>query len=250
MLTRIRQTKEREVKTMPMYQPTPSTHPSLRSQLLQSNQVEVIAEIKRASPSRGVIREEVDIESLAKTYERSGACAISVLTDDTYFHGNVNDLRRVARVTTIPLLAKDFIFSPKQVDRARYFGAHIVLVIARFVTIEEAKAVIQRAKELHMDIFIEVHTKKEIEKMHIFASDAIFGVNNRDLSDFTVSFEPTNRLHDILPRPYISESGFFTETDVRQLYKMPDALLIGTALMLHEDPEQLLQTFQLPKEVH
>lgn len=249
MLTRIRQTKEREVQTMPTYQPEPSTHPSLRHTLLQSKQIEVIAEIKRASPSRGVIRENIDIEHLAKTYERSGACAISVLTDETYFHGSSDDLRRVAEVTNVPLLAKDFIFSPKQVDRARYFGAHIVLVIARFVTIEEAKAVIRRAKQLQMDVLIEVHTEEEIEKMRPFASGAIFGVNNRDLSNFTVNVEPTNRLHDRLPRPYISESGFFTKEDVQQLHQTPDGLLIGTALMLHEDPEQLLRTFQLPKEV-
>ncbi len=248
MLNKIRQTKLKELATIGSYDVPRHTGPSLRDTLLQSKRIEVIAEIKRASPSRGIICETLHVEKQVEAYERGGACAISVLTDETYFSGSNHDLQRAAAVTRLPILAKDFFISEKQVERARFYGATVILIIARFVTDDEAFRLIQRAKQLQMDILIEVHTKDELERMRPYAEDVIYGINNRDLSTFTVDFEPTNRLSEHMPRPYISESGFRTKEDVLSLSTRPDGLLIGSAFMLSESPEQLLPTFRILKE--
>lgn len=194
----------------------------------------LIAEIKKASPSEGIIFPgEFNPAEIAELYEESGVSAISVLTDEKYFQGSFEYLDDVRNVTeSVPLLCKDFIVSDYQIYKARDFGANAILLIAALLRVEQMQRFLDLARELGMDALCEVHNEEELEK--VLLTDAeIIGINNRNLKTFKLDIETTNRLVPLIPegRIIVSESGINTAEDVAKLDKRVNAILVGTSIM-------------------
>ena len=197
----------------------------------------LIAEIKKKSPSEGIIRKRFQVEEIAKIYTRY-AQAISVVTDEQFFGGRLEYLERAARVSHLPLLRKDFIIDEYQIYETRAAGADAVLLIAAIVPTETLRLFISLAKEYKMPALVEVHSEGEIESA-LSAGAEIIGINNRDLNTFAVDIDTTIRLARTIPERIVivSESGFNTRDDVSRVSCMVDAVLIGTSLMRAENIE-------------
>jgi len=202
--------------------------------------VALIAEIKRASPSRGLIREEVDVVARAREYARGGAAAISVLTEADYFHGSLKDLSDVADNLTVRrplLLRKDFIIDPYEVVESRAYGADSLLLIAAILTPRELKELLDLSHDIGMCCLVEVHDDAELDM--VLATEArIIGVNNRDLRTFDVHPATFERLRPRIPpdRLVVAESGIRERGDVERLARLGlDAILVGEALMVTAD---------------
>ncbi|ANU24363.1 indole-3-glycerol phosphate synthase TrpC [Planococcus donghaensis] len=211
---------------------------TLLQRLLNGNGV--ISEIKRASPSKGDIRTEVDIVAQAKKYEEAGAAAISVLTDETYFKGSIHDLYEVTQVVSIPVLCKDFMVSEIQIDRAKQAGATIILLIVAALENQQLKSLNNYALSIGLEVLVEVHDEEELHRA-LELDAKLIGVNNRNLKTFEVSVERTAQLAKQFPfdegRVLISESGMNTKEDAQFAYaKGASGILVGEALMRSEDP--------------
>jgi len=203
----------------------------------------VIAEIKKASPSCGVIREDFDPQLLARQYEGAGAAAISVVTESHFFQGGLHVLKAVRAVSTLPLLRKDFVIDPYQILEARYHGADAVLLIARIVPVGLLAELVQFACSLGMEALVEVHNEDELARAQSTGSRLI-GVNNRDLSTFKIDVGISERLAQRAAPEVIlvSESGI---NDRQQILRLQAAgiraFLIGETLMKAPDPGQRLK---------
>ena len=202
------------------------------------SEIRMIAEVKKASPSKGLIRPDFDPVEIAKTYEASGASAISVLTDEKYFQGSLEYLKAIRQAVDLPLLRKDFIIDPYQIFEARAAGADAILLIVAALPREKLFGFMSLAGALGMDSLVEVHTAEELDiAMEIGAS--IIGVNNRNLQTFETKLETTLELAAEVPgdRILVSESGIFTRADVERLMEAGvDAILVGESLMRQPDP--------------
>ena len=209
-----------------------------RSALLRTDRTNIIAEIKRASPSKGVINSEIDVRSLATSYETGGAAAISVLTEGEYFGGSLDDLRMVAETVNIPILRKDFIIEDYQVYEAAAAAADAVLLIVAALSQRELQKLMRIAEyELGMDTLVEIHTADELA-IAKNAGAGIIGVNNRDLRSLEVSLDVSRRL--IASRPnntiMVAESGIAGRSEIVELSGLGfDAFLIGETLMRSDD---------------
>lgn len=207
---------------------------------LRGDGVRLIAEIKKASPSRGVIRADFNPVEIARTYANNGAAAISVLTEPGYFQGSLHflkDIRIALGSGGLPLLRKDFITDPYQVYQSRACGADSLLLIVAILSREKLEGLLNLSHELNMDCLVEVHN--EVELQTALESDAgIIGINNRDLKTFTVDLATTGRLRPLIPgdRIVVSESGIKERTDIEKLNQLGiDAVLIGESLMSAPD---------------
>lgn len=207
-------------------------------------QLKIIAEFKRRSPSAGIIRADLSPGEVARRYERGGACAISVLTDEEYFGGSIADLREVRSSTELPILCKDFIIDPIQIYDAASAGAHAVLLIAAALDDNSLGELREIAEgELGLDALVEAHTSDELSRA-LNAGAKIIGVNNRDLQTFEVSSEASERLIGEAPRDkiMISESGLQTAESLAHLRALGfRGFLISEALMRAADPERALR---------
>jgi indole-3-glycerol phosphate synthase len=205
--------------------------------------IAIISELKRASPSRGLIRADFDPEKLAAELETAGASALSVLTDKEFFHGSLENLRRAAAITKLPCLRKDFIVDEFQLLEARANSADAILLIVAALTTKELTTLARRAAELALDVLCEVHDENELR----IASDAgcnLIGVNNRDLKTFKVDLETAFRLAHLIPKDVLSvaESGIHTGADISRLRTAGfRAFLIGESLMKAEEPGDALR---------
>jgi indole-3-glycerol phosphate synthase len=205
--------------------------------------VNVIAEVKRASPSAGTIREDFDPAAIARDYERAGASAVSVLTDEQYFRGSLDDLRAVREAVKLPTLRKDFIIDPYQVYQARAAGADAVLLIAECLRPGELVDLMILATSLKLTCLVEVHGTErfmEIRSMIGFPHGAygLLGINNRDLTTFAVDISTTIRLADMVEdrRTLVSESGIRNRADVERLAAAGvNSVLVGETLMRADD---------------
>ncbi len=205
--------------------------------------VKVIAEIKRASPSRGPIREAADPGMMARNYAEAGATAISVLTDARFFLGAPEHLTAARQATSLPLLRKDFIFDEYQIYQSRALGADSLLLIARILAPRELATLLGVARSLLMEPLVEVHNEEEIVKA-LDAGATLIGVNNRDLGMMTVSIETSLTLIAHLPSEVIkvSESGIEQRADIDRLRAVGyDAFLVGERLMRDPDPGAALR---------
>jgi indole-3-glycerol phosphate synthase len=210
--------------------------------------VRIIAEIKKASPSRGVIRSDFAPALLAADLEQGGASALSVLTEEDFFSGSLADLKEASRVTSIPILRKDFILDPWQVWETRAAGADSFLLIAAVLDDETFRALLALGHSLKMEPLVEVHTREELERV-LSAGAQIIGVNNRDLQDFSVHLKTSFELVQAIPQDCIavSESGLRTREDLVRLSQAGfDAFLIGERLMQQDDPGHELRTLLQP----
>ena len=198
----------------------------------------VIAEIKKASPSAGVIRANLEVAEIAARYERAGAAAISVITEEDFFQGKLRYLTEVKTAVSLPILCKDFIIDPIQVVAARAAGADALLLIAAILEQSSLLELLAMARDLSMASLVEVHNQEEMER--VLTTDArIIGINNRNLRTFQVSLDTTFTLRPSVPsdRLVVSESGIQKQSDLQSLASAAvDAVLVGTSLMRAEDP--------------
>ncbi|MCK5254801.1 MAG: indole-3-glycerol phosphate synthase TrpC [Deltaproteobacteria bacterium] len=202
-----------------------------------SKSISIIAEVKKASPSRGVIRSDFNPVEIAMEYQENGAVAISVLTDKKYFQGELDYLKQIKEVTNIPILDKDFIIDVYQIYQARIYGADAVLLIAAILTDNELSEYLTLTNQLSLDTLVEVHTLEELNR--VLNTDAqIIGINNRDLKSFLVNTDTSVRLAKYIPddKMVVSERGINSKEIISSLQKEGiDAFLIGEALMKEKD---------------
>jgi indole-3-glycerol phosphate synthase len=206
----------------------------------------VIAEIKKASPSRGVIREHFIPAEIAKSYERGGAACLSVLTDIDFFQGADGYLQQARAACALPVIRKDFIIDPYQVYEARVLGADCILLIAACLSDAQMKSLAGLANTLGMDVLIEVHDEEELARS-LPLNQPLVGINNRNLRTFEVSLETTLRMLEQIPagRIVVTESGIHTPQDVRLMRAhRVNAFLVGEAFMRADEPgEKLAELF-------
>jgi indole-3-glycerol phosphate synthase len=208
--------------------------------------INIIAEVKKASPSKGIIREDFNPVEIAKAYERGGAKAISVLTDKEFFKGSPFYLRQVAEAVSLPVLRKDFIIDEFQIYGAKALGASSFLLIVSILSDQQLRDFIELGRELGMEALVETHNEEEVERA-LKAKAEIIGVNNRNLKTFTVSLETTLRLLPMIKREgkiLVSESGIKSRNDIERLKSAGvDAFLVGETLMRSENPEEVLKSW-------
>lgn len=244
ILDKILEIKRAEVaalkKNRAFDQSAPAAPPQARDfrGALEKNGCAVIAEVKRKSPSRGVLRDGLDPLQLAGVYEENGAAAISVLTDGQFFGGSAEDLRNIKGSVGIPVLRKDFIIDPSQIYESRLMGADAILLIARILAAGELKDYIAIARSLGLAALVEIHDRPDAEKAAASGAE-IIGINNRDLATFVTDIRTTVNLLDYIPAgaTIVSESGISTRMDIMMLQLAGvKAFLIGEALVKAEDP--------------
>jgi indole-3-glycerol phosphate synthase len=201
------------------------------------SRINLIAEIKFASPSAGIIREKTDARSVVLLYEEAGAAAISLLTDTRFFGGDLRDLPRLKQETSLPIVRKDFIIDEIQVRESLLWGADAVLLISHILSRQKLKTLLRMCRSLGMAALTEVHDRDDLNKALACGAD-IIGINNRDLDTFEVDLAATLRLAPLAPPGHIivSESGIKTGNDVRAVKRVGvQAILVGTALMKSEN---------------
>ncbi len=204
---------------------------------LSGNHTRLIAEVKRASPSRGVLCPDFNPVKLAKSYAQGGAAAISVLTEANHFQGSLDYLAAIRDKVSLPLLRKDFIFDPYQVYESRACGADALLLIVAILSQQQLEELISLSHRLGLSCLVEVHNEAEVERA-LLSQAQIIGINNRDLSTFATDISATGRLRPLIPQPRIvvSESGIKHRRDVEKLRKWGvNAVLVGEALVTADD---------------
>ncbi len=215
------------------------------SALARPDAVNIIAEVKKASPSKGVIRPDFDPVTIARSYRDNGAQAVSVLTEEHFFQGHLDYLAMIRREIDIALLRKDFIVDPYQVYEARAAGADAFLLIAAVLDTEQLRALIRLGSSLGMHALVEIHTAAELKKA-VHAESNIIGINNRNLNTFETTVETSLQLRPLIPTGIVtvSESGISTPDDIRRLRSCGiDAFLIGESLMRASEPGRKLCEF-------
>lgn len=197
----------------------------------------IIAEVKKGSPSKGIIREDFDPLEIAAIYQANGAACLSVLTDETFFKGHLRYLALIRETVSLPLLRKDFICNPYQIYEARAAGADAILLIAAMLDLHQLREFHAVAKEIHLDVLLEVHDEAEMEQA-LKTGCTLIGVNNRNLRTFDTDLDTTGRLALMMPadRLLVSESGINCRTDILRLqHDGAQAFLIGEAMMREHD---------------
>ena len=210
----------------------------------------IISEVKKASPSKGVIREDFDPVAIAQAYERGGANAISILTEPHYFQGSLDYLAEIRRYASIPLLRKDFIVSKYQLVEALVYGADFVLLIAKALSRKELKELLDYTRHLGMEALVEIHDKTDLTKA-IFAGADIIGINHRNLETFEMDMELSYKLIPLIPnnKIIVAESGIYEHGQLEDLGKAGvDAFLVGESLMRQDDVESALRCLKTGEE--
>ena len=217
---------------------TAKAAPSFREALEKPGRVRIIAEVKKASPSKGVLRTDMNVEEISATYAQAGASAISVVTEEDFFQGDLGWITTIRQGSHLPVLRKDFVFDPFQVYETRASGASAVLFIVAMLEARELKEFITLARELKLDALVEVHDEAELGEA-LEAGASIVGVNNRDLKTFNVALETSLRLAKLIPddRLFVVESGIHSKDDINRLIEAgADAFLIGEHFLTSPDP--------------
>jgi indole-3-glycerol phosphate synthase len=218
--------------------------PSLTEFLMNPHKSGIIAEHKRKSPSKGFINGNINLEEVVKGYEEASASAVSVLTDQKYFGGNLADLKEATSLLSIPVLRKDFIVDEYQIHEAKAYGAAIILLIAASLTTDEVDRFAKLSRELGMEVLFEVHNEEELLKVSDHVN--VVGVNNRDLKTFHVDIEQSVKLAMLIPNQFIkiSESGISNTETVKMLKTHGyQGFLMGENFMKEANPGEALKKF-------
>ncbi|HLA69657.1 MAG TPA: indole-3-glycerol phosphate synthase TrpC [Bacteroidota bacterium] len=250
-LSRILATKEEEVAVLKQQRSLEDLKNSIRdlppvrglASSLKVPGISIIAEVKKASPSAGVLAADFDHRSIGRDYEAGGAAALSVLTDKKYFQGTIEFLQDIRSVTALPILRKDFVIHEYQIYETRAAGGDAVLLIARLLDQKMLLEFYESAASIGLETLVEVHDEKDIEKANNCGA-AIIGINNRNLSDFSVSIDRSLRLRPLLHDGAIavSESGIRRKEDVKVLRDAGfDAILVGEGLVTKGDRQQAIR---------
>ena len=217
--------------------------PSFREVLEKPQRVRIIAEVKKASPSKGILKDDLDPGQLADSYTKAGACAISVVTEEDFFQGDLGWINKIRTVSNLPVLRKDFVCEPFQVYETRAAGASAILFIVAMLQPGELKQLITLSQQLRLDALVEVHDETELGEA-LEAGASIIGVNNRDLKTFEVTLQTATRLAKLIPddRLFVVESGIHTKNDIGLLLDAgADAFLIGEYFLTSPEPASALR---------
>lgn len=216
---------------------------SFQKALEAPKDIRIIAEVKKASPSKGVLKADLDAQQLAMAYTGAGACAISVVTEEDFFQGDLGWIGPICRSSNLPVLRKDFVFDPYQIYETRAAGASAILLIAAMLELNQLRDLTALAREVHLDALVEVHNEEELEEA-LKAGASIIGVNNRNLKTFGVDLNVSLRLAELIPddRLFVVESGIHGRNDIEQLREAgADAFLIGEYFLTSADPAAALR---------
>jgi indole-3-glycerol phosphate synthase len=216
---------------------------SFEQALCVPGRTRIIAEIKKASPSKGVFLPVINVDELARIYARCGAIAISVVTEEDFFQGDLSWIEKAGQASRLPVLRKDFIFDPIQVYETRASGASAMLLIVAMLAVHELRQLLQLARENGLDALVEVHDESELQEA-LEAGARLIGVNNRNLKTFDVDLDTSIRLAELIPddRFFVVESGIRTRDDILRLIDVgADAFLVGEHLLASSDPETALR---------
>lgn len=247
ILTRIIEAKQQRLQVSRMRVPEPIVKrmaetakpvPSFREALEKPQPVRIIAEVKKASPSKGVLKAGLDPAQLAASYTSAGACAISVVTEEDFFQGDLGWIGKIRAASNLPVLRKDFIYEGFQVYETRAAGASAILLIAAMLQPGELKDLVALSRQLKLDALVEVHDETELGEA-LESGASIIGVNNRDLKTFDVDVQTSLRLAKLIPedRLFVVESGIHTKTNIDLLLDAgADAFLIGEYFLASPDP--------------
>lgn len=253
MLDQILETKRKELESI-VIQPNERSfekYSLVDAVRNRSREVALIAEVKKASPSKGLIRKEFDPVQIAMVYEAAGVDAISVLTDRTFFQGEPSYLQQIKQVVNRPVLRKDFIIDPIQVEESAALGADAILLIAAATETAALKELYRYAKGLDLDVLLEVHTEWELDAILTAFTPELIGINNRNLTTFETKLKNTMNISRHIPRdiPFVSESGIHTYQDVNTIKTAgASAILVGEQLMRAADIGEAIGTL-LQEEV-
>ena len=222
---------------------TAAAAPSFKSALESPQRVRIIAEIKKASPSKGVLSKELNVTELAGQYKAGGASAISIVTEEDYFQGDLAWVGQARTASGLPVLRKDFVFDPFQIHETRGGGASAILLIAAMLKRDELESLYSLAREYKLDVLVEVHDETELEEA-LVAGAEIIGVNNRDLKTFKVDIETSVRLSKRIPddKLFVVESGIDSKNTINRLLDCgADAFLVGEHFVTSNDPAAALR---------
>lgn len=236
ILTRILDTKREEVQSLR------NPRRGFRKNLEASSPA-IIAEIKKASPSKGIFTEIFDPATIAQAYEKGGASALSVLTDQQYFQGSLKDLQAARAATSLPVIRKDFIIDETQIAEAFSAGADAILLIAAALDTQKLRILREFAESLELDVLVESHNEEELRKT-LDSGATIIGINNRNLSTFEVTLDTSIRLAEMIPASAlkVSESGIHSAADIQKLMEYGyTVFLVGERLMTTPDPSTALR---------
>lgn len=212
----------------------------------EDNPLRIIAEVKKASPSKGIIREDFEPVSLAQAYEKGGASALSVLTEPHFFQGNLEYLSLIRRHVSLPLLRKDFIIDKYQIIEALVYGADFILLIAKALSTKALKELLDYTRYVGLDALVEIHDKEDLTKA-IMAGADIIGINHRNLETFEMDMELTFKLMPLIPngKIIVAESGLETHEQLMELSRAGvDAFLIGESFMRQNDVSIAVKTIK------
>lgn len=256
ILEKILQVKKQEVEELLKQGPIELTQvsvlkPSLFETLYNSQHLQVISEIKRASPSKGLIEGNVNPLQQALAYEKAGAAAISVLTDQQFFKGSMHDLQIVSEAVKLPVLCKDFIIHQLQIEEAKRAGASIILLIVAALEQQNLQELFDYATSLELEVLVEVHDVEELQRA-LLINAKLIGVNNRNLKTFEVDLENTKEIARHFPfhekRVLISESGIRDATDASTVAQVcAHAVLVGETLMRSKNIDETLGSFHVKR---
>lgn len=225
---------------------------SFTEKIKNSEEIVIISEIKRASPSKGPLNMGINPADMAKNYEEAGATAISVLTEKNYFKGSIEDFIEVRNVVKVPLLRKDFIIDEIQIDEAKFHGADLILLIVAALDDKRLKELYNHAKALNLEVLVETHNEEEIVRA-LELKPMLIGINNRNLKTFEVTLDTTFNLVDLAKRDgafVISESGISTKEQVEALSKAGvSGILVGESFVTSEGFKEKLKSFKVKKAI-
>ena len=235
--------KSQQLETSEMVQSREITRLTFAERVRNKSTLGILAEFKRSSPSLGTINHAVTPSLMARQYVQGGADGISILTDELYFNGHIKDLETVAHEVEVPVLCKDFIIEASQINRAFQAGAGIILLIVRILEQEKLASLYHHARQLGLEVLLEVHDEKDLEAAMALKPELI-GINNRNLHEFSTDLSTTESLMRLIADPdiiVVSESGIKSKEDCERVAAAGvDAVLIGEACMKHPHPEQFL----------